>query len=135
MPIAMPRSRPAGNSCATSARETANITAPPMPCRARARLRKVGSGDSAQSSEASEKIPSPIAKTPPAAEAVGERAGGQHEGGERQRVGVDHPLQVGEAAAEVLRIDGSATLTTVMSSSSMNVATETATRVHHLRSI
>src|SRR5829696_7364995 len=33
------------------------------------------------------------------------------------------------------RIDGSATLTTVMSSRSMKVATETAIRVHHLRSI
>ena len=33
------------------------------------------------------------------------------------------------------RIDGSATLTTVMSSSSMKVATETAIRVHHLRSM
>jgi hypothetical protein len=32
------------------------------------------------------------------------------------------------------RIEGSATLTTVMSSSSMNVATETAISVHHLRS-
>src|SRR4051812_4537758 len=33
------------------------------------------------------------------------------------------------------RIDGSATLTTVMSSNSMNVATETATRVHHFRAM
>ena len=33
------------------------------------------------------------------------------------------------------RIEGSATLTTVMSSSSMKVATETAISVHHLRSI
>ncbi|MBN9624249.1 MAG: hypothetical protein J0H06_15095 [Actinobacteria bacterium] len=36
------------------------------------------------------------------AEAVGERARCQHQRGERERVGVDHPLQVGEAAAEVL---------------------------------
>jgi hypothetical protein len=38
----------------------------------------------------------------PAAEPVGEHAGGQHECGERQRVRVDHPLEVGEACAEVV---------------------------------
>ena len=32
---------------------------------------------------------------------VGERAGGEQERGEAQRVGVDHPLQVGEARAEL----------------------------------
>ena len=37
-----------------------------------------------------------------AAEPVGERAGGEDEGRERERVGVDHPLEVGEARAEVL---------------------------------
>ena len=31
MPIAIPRSRPAANSWAMRARETANIAAPPMP--------------------------------------------------------------------------------------------------------
>ena len=63
MPIAMPRSGPPGNSWATSARLTANMIAPPIPCRPRARLRKVGSGASAQSSEAAEKIASPATKT------------------------------------------------------------------------
>ncbi len=46
--------------------------------------------------------PQPDREDAAAAEAVGERAGGEHERGERERVGVDHPLQVGEAAAEVL---------------------------------
>ena len=36
-----------------------------------------------------------------AAQAVAERAGGEQEGGEHQRVGVDDPLQAGEARAEV----------------------------------
>ena len=36
-----------------------------------------------------------------ATEAVGERAGRQHDGGERERVGVDDPLQAGEAGVEV----------------------------------
>ena len=34
-------------------------------------------------------------------EAVGQRAGRQHDGGERERVGVDDPLQAGEAGVEV----------------------------------
>jgi len=38
-----------------------------------------------------------------APEAVGERAGRQHDGGERERVGVDHPLQPGQARVEVGR--------------------------------
>jgi len=38
----------------------------------------------------------------PAPEAVGERPGGEDHGGERERVGVDHPLQAGQAGAQVL---------------------------------
>jgi hypothetical protein len=41
-----------------------------------------------------------------AAEAIGERAGGEHQGGKRERIGIDHPLQVGEAAAEILLYRG-----------------------------
>ena len=37
----------------------------------------------------------------PPADAVGERAARQQQRGERERVGVDHPLQVGEVGAEV----------------------------------
>ena len=62
-PIAMPRSRPALNSCAISASETANITAPPTPWNARARLRKVGSVARPANSEPSVKMPRPTAKT------------------------------------------------------------------------
>jgi hypothetical protein len=36
----------------------------------------------------------------PAAGAVGDHPGGEQERGERQRVGVDHPLQVGQVGAE-----------------------------------
>ena len=78
----------------------------------------------------------PDGEDPPAAEPVAERAEDEQERGERERVGVDDPLQVAEAGVEVLAgSTGSATLTMVMSSSSMNVATQTASRVHHLRSI
>ena len=62
-PIAMPRSRPALNSCAISASETANITAPPTPWNARARLRKVGSVARPASSEPSVKMPRPAVNT------------------------------------------------------------------------
>ena len=53
------------------------MTAPPTPCRPRARLRKVGSGASAQSSEATEKIAEADREDAAAAEPVGERAGGE----------------------------------------------------------
>jgi hypothetical protein len=39
---------------------------------------------------------------PPAAQPVGQRAGGQHQRRQGQRVGVDHPLELGEAGPEVL---------------------------------
>ena len=70
----------------------------------------------------------------PAPEQVGERAGRQQERGERQRVGVDDPLQVRKLECSERWMSGSATFTTVMSSSSMKIATETAISVHHLRS-
>ena len=39
------------------------MIAPPTPWTARATLRKVGSGESPQSREATEKMPTPVAKT------------------------------------------------------------------------
>ena len=78
----------------------------------------------------------PSEEHPAAAEEVGERAGGEQQRGERQRVGVDDPLQVGEAdESRSFAMSGSATFTIVMSSSSMNVATQTAPSVHQRRSV
>src|ERR1700761_4112587 len=103
MPIAMPRSGPPGNSWATSARLTANMIAPPTPCRPRARLRKVGSGGGGRArGGGGGEDRRARDEDAAAAEPVGERARGEDERGERQRVGVDDPLQVGAAAAEVL---------------------------------
>ena len=65
---------------------------------------------------------------------VARHAGGQQEGGQRQRVGVHDPLQVREARVQRRWMSGSATFTTVMSRRSMKVAVQTAIRVHHLRS-
>ena len=39
------------------------------------------------------------------AEPVGERAGGEQRRGEREGVGVDHPLQLGKARVEVVADD------------------------------
>ena len=61
--IAVPRSLPAGNSCATSASETANIAAPPIPSTARETFRKVASGASPAANDATEKIVNPAANT------------------------------------------------------------------------
>ena len=57
--IAVPRSGP-WNSWAISASEVANIAAPPMPCRPRARCRKVALVASPQSSDANVNSPTPI---------------------------------------------------------------------------
>ena len=46
--------------------------------------------------------PQPDREHAPAPEPVGQRAGGEDECRQGEGVGVDHPLQVGEAAAEVL---------------------------------
>ena len=90
-----------GTPGAISASEVANIAAPPTPCRPRARFSSVGSPAIPQRNEAKVKIAKPIGEDAPAPEPVAERAGGEQEGGEGQRVGVDDPLQAREAGVEV----------------------------------
>src|SRR5215211_4822394 len=135
MPMAVPRSRPAGNSCAIRASDTVNITAPPTPWSTRARLRRVGSGASAQSSEAREKIASPAANSlRRPSRSASEPAVSTSAASVSAYASTTHWRSV-KLPPRSRRIDGSATLTTVMSRRSMNVATEAATRVHHLRAI
>ena len=62
MPKAVPRSRP-WKADAIKATEVANMTAPPTPWTAREKFNMVELVASPQVSEASEKIPSPMAKT------------------------------------------------------------------------
>ena len=62
IPNAVPRSLP-WNSWASSASETANIVAPPTPCRPRARMRKFAPGATPQSSEPPVNTITPTAKT------------------------------------------------------------------------
>jgi len=63
-------------------------------------------------------------------EPVGERASREEKARQPERVGVDDPLQLEKLVLRSLAMSGSATFTTVMSSSNMNVATQTAASVH-----
>ncbi len=62
MPKAVPRSLP-WNSCERIASETANMTAPPIPWRPRARFRKRGEVAAPQRAEAAVKMRTPAMKT------------------------------------------------------------------------
>ena len=77
------------------------MIAAPMPCTAREALSITMSVAAAQASEATVKMEEADREHRAATDAVGERAGRQHDGGERERVGVDDPLQAGEAGVEV----------------------------------
>ncbi len=133
MLIAVPRSRPTGNSCATSASDSANMIAPPMPCTARAPIRKLALGASAHASEAAENSsrparnerlrPSRSASDPAVSTTVASAS---------EYTSITHCRSV-KLAPRLCSSFGSAVFTTVMSSSSMNVAMTTAERVHHLR--
>ena len=98
-PNAVPRSGP-WNAFASSASAVANISAAPLPWIARATLSSSGVPASPHSSEAAVKIAEPDHEHQPAPEQVRERPARQQQRRQRERVGVDHPLQVGEARAE-----------------------------------
>ena len=74
-------------------------------------------GASAQASEAEREDRKAGHEHPLGADAIAERAGGENEGGERDGVGADDPLQLRHAAAErACRCCSSAVLTMVTSS-------------------
>ena len=89
------------NSWAISAGAQANITAPPIPWKPRARLSTVGEPASPQSSEARLKRTEADGEHAPAAEQVGQRPGGEQHRRQHQRVGVHDPLEVGEAGVQL----------------------------------
>ena len=99
IPNAVPRSLP-WNSCEISASAVANIIAPPIPWTPRAMIRKSASLASAAGERGDGEEDDAQQEDPLAAEEVGERAGGQDAGREGERVGVDHPLEVGERGVE-----------------------------------
>jgi hypothetical protein len=135
MPIAVARSLPAGNSWATSASETANIAAAPIPCTAREMFKNVASGDSPAASDAIANRPSPAANTArrPMRSAI-EPAVRTTAASASVYASITHCRSV-KLAPRSFWTEGSAVLTTVMSSSSMNVPMHTTISVHHLRSI
>ena len=63
-------------------------------------------GDSAASADPPMKMRHPDQEHPLATEPVAERGAGDEQDREGQGVGVDHPLQVGQARAEVALDDG-----------------------------
>src|SRR4051794_33395191 len=132
--IAVPNSRPR-NSCAMSASEVANMAAPPTPWRPRARLSRVELVARPHRSEATVKTrtpswnmrlrPSRSASDPTVsmrADSISVYASTTH-------------WRLVRLALKSRWMLGSATFTIVMSTSSMNVATQTARRVHHFRSM
>ena len=98
--IALPRSGP-WNSWPISASPVANIAAPPRPCSARAAIRSDGAlGRPAQDRGGREHAETGH-ENGLATEEVGQRPERQDERCQRQGVGIDHPLQVGEAATQL----------------------------------
>ncbi len=133
-PNAVPRSRPR-NSCASSDSEVANMIAPPIPWPARASTRNSELGDSAHSSEVRLNSPSPIMnRSLRPYRSASEPIVSSTEASVSAYASITHWMSEKLACREVA-IFGSATFTIVMSSSSMNVATQTTISVHHLRSI
>jgi hypothetical protein len=133
-PKATPRSR-GGKAAASRASDVANMIAPPMPWKARARARKVASGASPHRAEPTVKTTMPSANTSrrPARSPI-EPAVSRKAASVSAYASITHCRSASEAW-KACWMYGSATLTIVMSSSSMNTPVHTASRVHHLRSI
>ena len=72
---------------------TAETTAPPTPCAARATISISCDSASPQAADATVNNTMPMRNRQPLAEQVGEPAAEQQETSERQEVGVDHPHQ------------------------------------------
>src|SRR5262249_30781930 len=105
------------------------------PWNARERLRKVGSGESPQSRDAAEKIASPKAKSRRRPNrSASDPAVSTSAASVSAYASTTHCRSL-KLAPRSSRIEGSATFTTVMSSRSITVATETANKVHHFRAI
>ena len=90
-------------------------------------------GASPQASEEEREDEEADDEDPPPPEHVRELPTGQHQDGERQRVAVHDPLELGDADVQIALNRGSATFTIVLSSMIMNSPKETAASVHHLR--
>ena len=103
-PAQMPSASPRfwrGNASLSSVSVSGRTIAAPRPCRARAAMSASMLGASAAAALASVKSAEADDEHPLAAEAVAERGAGEQQDGERQRVGVDRPLERLDRAAEI----------------------------------
>ena len=107
---------------------TAETTAPPSPCTARAPTsipcvvaEAAGERGQREQRDAGQ-------EQPPVAEEVAEPAAEQQEAAERQQVGVDHPGQRVSEKPRSARIDGSATFTIVVSSTIIRLPRQSTSR-------
>ena len=101
MPIAFARSAGSVKRVIISESATAETTAPPTPCTARATTASPASRASPHASEASVKSAIPMQEQPAVPEEVTEPAPEQQEAAERQQVRVDDPRERGVGEAEV----------------------------------
>ena len=101
-PIAFACSRGSGNIVAIIPRITAEVMAPPIPCRKRAPISSPELVAAPQSSEAAVNTRQPGEEHRPAADQVAEAAGEQEQAAEGDQVGVDDPGEVVLAEAEVV---------------------------------
>ena len=102
MPIALARSAGSVKSVIISESATAETTAAPRPCTARAPIRSSCEFARPQASEASGEERRPDQEQAPVPEEVAEPAAEQQEAAEREQVGVDDPGERGLGEPEVL---------------------------------
>ena len=98
VPIARPRSA-GGNDALMSARLPGTSSAAPTPCRARAAISSPIDRDRPHHTDAAAKTATPPANTLRRPR-IAQRAAGQEQRRQRQRVGFDHPLHLGQRRVE-----------------------------------
>ena len=130
---AVPRSRP-WNAWASSASDVANMIAPPIPCPARAATRNSGPVASAHSSDPAVNTASPIVNSSRRPNmSASEPAVSSSAASDSAYASTTH-CSCAKLACNSSWMLGSATFTIVMSTSSMNVPRQTASKVQYFRS-
>ena len=100
MPIAVPRCR-AGKVAVMIDSVAGFSSAAPTPCTLRAAISEPALPARPHHSEAAVKIDEPDDEDPAPPEQVGELSAGEEQDAERQRVGVDHPLELRDRDAQI----------------------------------
>ena len=131
MPNAVPRSRP-WNAFASNASETANMTPPPTPCTSAGGDEHAGVGRDPAGERCGREQHEADREHAPAAEEVGERPAASTVVASVSAYASTTHCSCEKLASRSRWMSGSATFTTVMSSSNMKIAVHTAMSVHHL---